>query len=279
MLRAPLLLALLLAPVASAAVSVERVDAPERTVAEHPFEAGVLLRNDGGAREVTLLAALYRWREGKAPCGPATGPDFVGFTHLVMQDVRLPADSLTAYPPQGERWLHRYSRQEAPPQPATMEWCVFVARSREAANVEYEDFASLRLLARATNAPPVAEFSWEPATPVAARDARFEAVAEDADGDPLEYRWDFGHHDARGRATATGPVAFEAFYPAGEYDVTLVVSDGFAETSVVRRVSVAAEGDGTPPAPTPQERDPTPLPPAWVPAAALLAAWALRRRR
>lgn len=274
---AVVLLALLaLAPLAQAQGGVRILDAqvPERTLAERPFEARATLRNDGEARDVTLFAALYRWEDGKEPCGPATGPHFRTFTHLVQESIRLEKGETLEYPPAGERWLHRYGKGDVPAADERAELCVFVARQASTATIAYEAFRSLPLRTRGVNEPPTATFA-SPDWIEAAQPARFQATGEDPDGDPVAFRWDFGHLNASGRAVAEGPAPVHRFYPEGSYVVTLVASDGFDEVRLQETVEVHPEG--TAPVDTrPQARMPVP---ALLVPVALVAALALRRLR
>jgi len=233
-----LVLLVLMMPTAAAAVSVDRVVVPDRTLAEKPFPVSVTLVNDGEARSVHLFGALYRREEGAAPCGPATGTRFRAFTHIVQDTVELPARSTTQYPPEGETWLHRYRREHVQPEPRVEEFCVFVANATRGPVIEYEDYATTRLSVRGVNAKPVASFTWEPERPGATQDVRFQAEGSDADGDPVTFAWDFGYLGAGGRARGEGASPTTFFYPAGEYVVTLRASDGLEETQVSRTITV-----------------------------------------
>lgn len=266
-----LLLALLATPVAAAAVSVDDVVVPERTMAGKPFEVALRLVNDGPAQDVTLFGALYDRVEGQGPCGSATDPRFRGFTHLVQERVRVPANGALDFPPEGARWLHRYDREDVPDAPGLAEFCVFVADAgAPSPAIEYEAYGVVPLNVRGTNAVPTASFTWEPETPGATQDAVFRAEGADADGDPLGFRWDFGHLNASGRAVADGARVTHFFYPAGEYTVTLVATDGLNETIVARTVRVAEA-----PAAEPARGLPVPLGP--IALVAVVVALALRR--
>lgn len=271
-----LLALLVLAPHASAQAGVRILDAevPERTLAGLPFEARVTLRNDGESRNVTMLAALYRWEEGKEPCGPANGPHFRTFTHLMQESIRLEEGATLVYPEVGERWLQRYAREHVAPGDERAELCFFVARQASTATIQYEAFHSVPLVTRGENTPPVARFE-APAFIEAAQPARFQASGEDADGDAVSFRWDFGHLNASGRAVAEGPSPVHRFYPAGSYVVTLIASDGFEETRVQETVEVAPAGS----APVATERQERASLPGLIAPAALLVALALRRFR
>src|SRR5438094_238711 len=85
---------------------------------------------------------------------------------------------------------------------------------------------------RVENRAPEATMSWTPDRPIATRRVLFTAREQDADGDNLTTRWDFGYYSPRGRAQADGANATWTFYPAGSYLVNLTVSDGFDTTLV-----------------------------------------------
>lgn len=266
-MRTPLLLlaALLAAPTAGATVTVEDVVVPERTMANQAFDVRVTLANNGPAATVYLFGALYVGEGG--PCGASDGGRFRTFTHLVQEAVLVPTNGRVDYPAPGERWQHRYQPEDTPGEPSVEELCILVARSATGPQLEYESYRSTPLSVRATNAPPEASFTWSPASPVVAQDARFAASGTDADGDPIVFRWDFGHVNATGRAVAEGADATHFFYPEGEYVVTLVATDGLQETRVQRTVTVVAAAD-PPAAVTLVERD-APLP-WWLGLGALL---------
>lgn len=268
-----LLLILLATPTAAAAIRVDEIEVPERTMADKPFPVRVRVTNDGDARDVHFFGALYRAEAGAAPCGPSTGGRFQTFTHLVNERVRIPARSSFVYPDEGE-WLHRYAREDVEAAPRTDELCVFVANATVAQQaIQYEAYGTVPLPVRGVNAIPTASFSWDPETPRATRDVTFRAEGTDADGDPVGFRWDFGHLNASGRARAEGPRPTTFFFPAGEYVVTLTASDGLEETSVARTVTVIAAD-----APSPDEGAwDVPLA-GWVPLVALVVALSLRRR-
>lgn len=274
---AALAVLLVLAPGAEAAIAVGNVRVPERTAADHPFPVSLRLHNDGDARAVTLLAALYAYEEGKEPCGAQTDPRFRTFTHVAQERVHLPARGSVDFPSSGRLWLQRYGPEDAPSTPATMELCVFVADAdAPGPQIEYEAYASVPLWARARNAPPTGEFTWTPTNPEETDDVVFVGEGRDPDGDPVSFRWDFGHANATGRAVAEGQRVVHFFYPEGDYVVTMVVTDGMDETSVekgIRVIHAPAPGETSAIEVEPQE---TPLA-WWLPLAALaLLAW--RRR-
>lgn len=242
------LLALLIVPTATAAITIERVEVPERTMADKPFPVNVTLANDGEARSVYLFAALYERQGGAGPCGSAADPRFRTFTHLVQEAVRVPARTSIVYPDADDQWLQRYSRRDVEAAPATAELCIFVANATTAQRqIDYETFATTTLPVRGINAKPIASFAWDPERPGATRDVRFRAEGSDADGDPVRFAWDFGHINASGRARAQGAVATTFFYPPGDYVVTLTASDGLEESTTARTITIVAAGEEAPP--------------------------------
>lgn len=263
-------------PAASAAATIEDLVVPDQTVADRVFDASLTLVNRGAAEDVVLVAALYDVEEGKT-CGPAADPRFRAFTHILQDSIHLAADSRTAYPAPGERWAHRYAVGETPAGEEG-EWCVFVARAPGAtAQIQYEDFESVRIGVRATNAAPTVTFTWTPEHPIAAEPVVFHATAEDADGDPVALRWDFGFANASGQARAEGATPTARFYPDGVYDVTLVASDGFDETALVHKVAVLPEqGPATGVVTATASGTPLPL---WVALIAIGLAMAHRNQR
>lgn len=275
-MRSILALLLVAAGTAAAQVEIVSVDAPERTVAGKAFNASVELRNAGEARVVYLFGALY---EGEGDgCGSAGDPRFRGYTETFVEPVKLPAGATLRYPEPGGRWQHRYDPEDVRDARATDEWCVFVAEDEAPPRLRWLDHASVPLATRRVNEPPEPTVGWSPQAPRAAIDARFEATATDPDGDPVTFRWDFGHANATGRAVAEGPVAYHPFYPEGVYTVTLVASDGLDEARVAREVVVLPE-DAPPPTPSPVAQTPRDTPGAPLGLVLLgVGALALRRR-
>lgn len=255
-------------------MAVEEIRVPERTAAGKPFDVHVRLANDGPAREVHLFGALYAREEGKAPCGPTTDSSFRTFTHVVQVTVTLPADGVLEHPPAGERWLHRYDPADAGMTPTDDEFCVFVAAATGGPVIQYDAYGTTRLSVRARNAPPQPSFAFDPARPESTQAVRFTATAADADDDPVAFAWDFGRFDAGGRATAEGAEVTHAFYPEGDYVVTLTASDGIDSVPLTRTVTVHALGangeDG--------RRDGLGIPvPAWLVLLAVVMIARLRR--
>lgn len=277
-----LLVAALLAPSALAAVDLQEARVPARTLAERPFPVTVRLHNDGPAMNAYLFAALYRWEEGKSPCGPMTDPHFLQATPLVQGVVPLSEGETRVWPDEGEAWEHRYARGKVDQDDARNELCVFVARAPQGREIQYEDYVSVPLTTRGVNSPPRGDWTMRPGTPRAAEDATFEAEGEDDDGDALAFSWDFGHFNASGRARAEGARVTHFFYPDADYTVTMTVSDGFDATPVARAVHVApADAAAAEPPPLsgdePLVEQPIPFPAALTLLAPLLVAWWRRR--
>ncbi len=90
-----------------------------------------------------------------------------------------------------------------------------------------------------TNQPPVARFTFSPASPAPGQWIQFDASPSyDPDGTIVSYQWDF---DGDGVTDATGQVVFHSFAAPGVYNVRLVVTDdrGASDAEVVA-VNVAA---------------------------------------
>lgn len=239
----------LLAPAAAATVTVRDVVVPERTMAGKPFPLSITLVNDGGPRSVYVFAALYDKDAPGGPCGAAADPRFKRFTHQVQQAIPVPARATLVYPDADDAWLQLYTRDDVGPEPAVEELCVFVANASVGQQaIQYESFERVDLAVRGVNAIPTGSFAWDPQTPGATRDVRFRAEGSDADGDPVSFAWDFGYVGASGRARATGPSATTFFYPAGDYVVTLTLSDGLESATLTRTITVAEAGSEPPPA-------------------------------
>lgn len=263
---------LLFAGPAHAAVTVEEIVVPERTAAGKAFDVVVRLQNVGPARDVHLFGALYAPVDGKAPCGPTTDPSFRTFTHVVQVTIALPADAEVVHPPEGERWLHAYDPKDAPATPADHELCVFVAAATGGPVIQYEAYGVATLSVRARNAPPQPAFRVETPTPTVSRPVTFVAEAVDSDDDPVTYTWDFGRFDATGRARAEGERVTHAFYPEGEYTVTLTATDGIDAVPLARTIVISAAGDEQT-----ERASRTPLG-AWLAPLAVGLALVLRRR-
>ena len=89
------------------------------------------------------------------------------------------------------------------------------------------------------NQPPVAQFTFSPASPAPGEWVQFDASASyDPDGTIVDYRWDF---DGDGVMDATGQTAFYSYAAPGVYSVRLVVTDNQgASDDEVKSVVVAA---------------------------------------
>lgn len=86
------------------------------------------------------------------------------------------------------------------------------------------------------NAPPSADFNFNPGSPIAAQVVEFHSTALDVDGSVVTLDWDFG--DANG--TASGPDVNYSFSAIGTYNVTLTATDNDGgSTVIVHAVSVA----------------------------------------
>ena len=73
-----------------------------------------------------------------------------------------------------------------------------------------------------TNTPPVADLIAIPTTGSAPLTVDFDAsISMDADGDPLNYSWDFGDGN-----TGTGAIVSHTYTTLGSFTATLTVSDG-----------------------------------------------------
>jgi plastocyanin len=80
------------------------------------------------------------------------------------------------------------------------------------------------------NRPPVASFTFTPATPLAGDVVNFAAAAGDPDGSVTAIRWDL---DGDGSfADASGPVASRAFSAPGAYAIAVAITDSSGATTV-----------------------------------------------
>jgi parallel beta-helix repeat protein len=79
------------------------------------------------------------------------------------------------------------------------------------------------------NQPPIASFSYSPQKPIADGKIKFDASASaDTDGKITSYDWDFGEG-----TTDSGKTAFHSYSTAGNYMVTLTVTDDDGATDSV----------------------------------------------
>lgn len=87
------------------------------------------------------------------------------------------------------------------------------------------------------NLIPTAEFTTSSDTPSTGEIVSFDASnSSDPDGNSLTYSWDF---DGDGNTDATGEVVEHAFEERGQYNVTLIVSDGVTESRYNKQIDVS----------------------------------------
>jgi len=100
-------------------------------------------------------------------------------------------------------------------------------------------------IAEAETAPPVAEFTFEPATPEAGESVTFDASGSAApDGTIEAYAWDFGDGN-----TGSGETTTHTYATADTYTVVLAVTDDHGKTGTATQnvtVYAAPEADPTP---------------------------------
>jgi len=79
--------------------------------------------------------------------------------------------------------------------------------------------------------PPIADFAFIPAAPVAGEIVRFDGTpSSDFDGEIVAYAWDF---DGDGEMDAAGPTAERPFANPGTYTVALTVTDDSGNTDTI----------------------------------------------
>jgi len=101
------------------------------------------------------------------------------------------------------------------------------------------DSTTLTITVTNPNLPPVALFTNDVNTGIVPALVVFDASGStDPNGDALTYTWDFGNGD-----TTTGVTTSYEFTSIGDFEVTLTVSDGNLESSIVKRILIT---DGTP---------------------------------
>lgn len=247
-----------------AAAAGERVDivalrVPGLVIADLPFTANVTLVNRLDEPVTTVVYAALYAAEGEGPCGAQTGKRWRGVVSFApaYAEVALAPGETRPYPAEGAKWTWRIDA-EAVPEDAAYEVCVFAGEQGAAAppgGLAYDDLWSTRVHVRPWNEAPRADFAWSPPTANVTTPFTFRAHAEDDDGDPVTFQWDFGDRTAKGQATAEGQEATHRFFPEGDYRVMLAASDGFVTTRVAKTVHVLAEDVPTPPAPAGEEPD------------------------
>ncbi|WP_323675499.1 S8 family serine peptidase [Halorubellus sp. PRR65] len=96
------------------------------------------------------------------------------------------------------------------------------------------------------NADPSASFTVNPSSPTAGESATFDASASgDSDGSISSYNWDFGDG-----ATASGQSTSHTYSAAGDYTVSLTVTDDAGATDTATQTVTVQSADGGNSAPT-----------------------------
>jgi PKD repeat protein len=114
---------------------------------------------------------------------------------------------------------------------------------------EYGNSASISHIVEIEDRPPTAAFTAPP-TLVAGTPASFDASgSKDPDGTIASYSWEFGD----GTATQTGETTSHSYTAAGEYTVTLRVTDDAGETTGVSRTVTVNAPEPPPPTHEPPE--------------------------
>jgi PKD repeat protein len=85
------------------------------------------------------------------------------------------------------------------------------------------------------NTAPTADFSYVPANPEVNKAVQFTATASDAENNALTYSWDFNSDNVVDSTISNPSVTFTT---AGNYNVVLTVSDGKAQTTVKKTITV-----------------------------------------
>jgi glucuronoarabinoxylan endo-1,4-beta-xylanase len=93
------------------------------------------------------------------------------------------------------------------------------------------------------NLPPQAEFAFDPPVDFAPVEVCFDASASsDPDEDLLTYSWDFGDGN-----TGSGVNPCHTYQSAGNYTVSLIVSDGELTDEALQAITITEEGGNNPP--------------------------------
>jgi PKD repeat protein len=88
------------------------------------------------------------------------------------------------------------------------------------------------------NVPPVADFIYVPAAPVANESITFTSTSHDVDGTIVKEEWDFNND---GLFTVSGHSLARTFATPGNYPVSLKVTDNAGATSIVTKIIVVAK--------------------------------------
>lgn len=100
---------------------------------------------------------------------------------------------------------------------------------------------TVTVMSEQANKPPVASFTFSPATPKVNQTVQFDASAsQDPDGKIVKYEWNFGNG-----ATGTGVKANQTYAQAGSYTVTLTVTDNKGATASTSQTVPVTETDGS----------------------------------
>jgi len=116
-----------------------------------------------------------------------------------------------------------------------------------------EEKVEFRVEQPTANRPPVARFTFSPASPEVGATVRFDASGSyDPDGTVVQYIWNFGDG-----ATGTGKIVTHAYGAPGAYTVRLTVrdDDGAADTGTATVTVRSAPGPGPGPLPGMPELD------------------------
>jgi PKD repeat protein len=99
------------------------------------------------------------------------------------------------------------------------------------------DSAKIKIIISFVPRPPVAKFTWSPASPVTKESVLFDASSSsDSDGTITSYAWDFGNG-----LTATGVTPSHVFAAKGSYNVKLTITDNDGLASSITKIITIAE--------------------------------------